>query len=47
MPLAEVQTQPVLLYRTREGGMGVLQVLGVSQDPKNLRIRFKAALSLQ
>ena len=45
--LAEVQTQPVLVYRAREGGMGVLQVLGPSQDPRNLRIRFKAALSLQ
>jgi hypothetical protein len=44
---AELDTQPVFAYRTREGGMGVLQLLGLSQDPRNLRIRFKAALSLQ
>ena len=42
-----MKAQPVLLYRTREGGMGVLQVLGLSQDPQNLRIFFKAALSVQ
>ncbi len=47
IPGTEVQAQPVFLYRTREGGMGVLQVLGLSQDPHNLRIRFKAALSVQ
>jgi hypothetical protein len=47
IPRAEVETQPVFLYRTREGGMGVLQVLGLSQDPLNLRIRFKAVLSLE
>ena len=47
IPRAEVQAQPVFVYRTREGGMGVLQVLGPSQDPRSLRIRFKAALSLQ
>ncbi len=47
IPRAEVQAQPVFVYRTREGGMGVLQVLGLSQDPHNLRIRFKAALSLK
>ncbi len=44
IPRAEVQAQPVFVYRTREGGMGVLQVLGASQDPRSLRIRFKAAL---
>ena len=47
IPRAEVKAQPVFVYRTREGGMGVLQVLGPSQDPRNLRIRFKAALPVQ
>jgi hypothetical protein len=41
---AELEAQPVFLYKTGEGGVGVLQVLGVSQDPHNLRIRFKAVL---
>lgn len=47
IPSAEVKAQPVFVYRTREGGMGVLQVLGPSQDPRSLRIRFKAALPVQ
>jgi len=28
-------------FRTREGGMGVLQVIGVTADPKGLKIRYK------
>jgi len=28
-------------FRTREGGMGVLQVIGVTDDPKGLKIRYK------
>jgi hypothetical protein len=41
---AELAAQPVFLYRTGESGVGVLQVLGLSQDPHNLRVRFKAVL---
>ena len=44
VPREELKAQPVFLYRTREGGMGVLQVLGPGQNPLNFRIRFKAAL---
>jgi len=41
VPTAEVKTQPVFVYRTREGGMGVLQVLGPAELRFNLRIRYK------
>ena len=47
VPREELKAQPVFVYRTREGGMGVLQVLGPSQDRFRLRVRFKAALSVQ
>jgi hypothetical protein len=40
----DLSAQPVYLYRTGEGGVGVLQVLGLAQDPHNLKIRFKAVL---
>jgi hypothetical protein len=41
---ADLKAQPVYLYRTGEDGVGVLQVLGLAQDPHYLKIRFKAVL---
>ena len=33
--------RPTCLFRTRENGMGVLQLIGVGEIPKSVRIRYK------
>jgi beta-lactamase regulating signal transducer with metallopeptidase domain/Leucine-rich repeat (LRR) protein len=35
------KTPATFVFRTREGGMGVLQIVGFSEEPKGVRVRYK------
>lgn len=36
-----VEVGDTLTFRTREGGVGMLQILGFTEDPKGIKIRYK------
>jgi hypothetical protein len=41
VPKVEVGALPVLLFKTREGGVGVLRISGVTENPRGVKIRYK------
>ncbi len=41
MRTAKDEVPATWLFRTREGGMGILQIVGFTEDPKGVKIRYK------
>jgi hypothetical protein len=41
VPRLEVGARPVFAFKTREGGLGVLQVLGFAEKQREVKIRYK------
>ena len=41
LPTDTKQEPPTYLFRTREGGHGIVQLLGESQEPRGVKIRYK------
>ena len=37
----DVKLPPTFCFKTREGGMGLLQVIGFTDEPRGIRIRYK------
>lgn len=33
--------QPTYLFKTREGGIGLLQIIGLTDDPRGVKVRYK------
>jgi hypothetical protein len=41
VPKVDVGAQPVFLFKTREGGVGVLQILDLTDNPRGVKIRYR------
>ena len=47
VPKVDIGAQPVFLFKTREGGVGVLQILDLTDNPRGVKIRYKLLQSVR